>query len=142
MSDTNVPCKVCSYDPTLKILGSWLIELPFEAKSSNALKGNGRGRSGFMYRKLRDDYHAYLKPNVQHIPTATHKRRVFFTRHYCPPAKRFDTDNLAHGFKCLRDCLTMLNLIKDDNEKWLESHYSQVKGAHNYMTITIEDVSW
>lgn len=141
-SDNNIPCGACSYDPTLQILGSWSLELPFEAVSSNALKGNGPGASGHKYRAVRDRFEAFIKANCAHIPAAVTRRRVFFTRYYAKPKRSFDRDNLVAGFKPIRDCLTRQGLLVDDSEKYLESHYKQVRSDTNYVTIDIEDIAW
>ena len=143
MTDNNIPCGVCEYDPTLKILGSWLLELPMAALSRNALKSNVPGRYGHKYRKYRDDAMEFIEANSKHIPKANGaKRRVFFTRYYASPARSFDKDNRAACFKPLQDCLTKLGLIVDDRDKYLQAHYRQVKADSNYMTIEIEDIAW
>lgn len=137
---SNTPCKQCSYDPTLQITGSWLLEIPAPAVSANELKGNGKGRSGWKYRQIRDQFYEMVRARCKHIPVATEKRRVFFCRHYT--GRAYDRDNLVAGMKPLRDCLTTLNLIKDDNNKWLEAHYSQLPADDNYVTIVVEDILW
>ncbi len=138
----NVPCIQCDYNPLLKITGSWLIELPTAAVSVNQIKGNGKGRSGWAYRRVRDTYLEMLRARIRGIPVATEKRRVFFTRYYAGKAKRYDRDNLIAGMKPLRDCLTELLVIKDDSERWLEAHYQQKPYHVNQISIQLEDLIW
>jgi hypothetical protein len=139
----NIPCESCGYDPTLKIFGSWLLELPFEALSGNFLKSNVRGYVGAPYRRYRDKCLAHLQPLVKNIPPATQRRRVTFIRHFASPKRRFDSgDNLAQGFKGVRDTLKTLKMLVDDNDRYLEPHYRQIKTDLNYMTIILEDVCW
>jgi hypothetical protein len=128
------------YDPTLKITGSWLLQLPLAAVSANELKGNGKGRSGWKYRLIRDQFYESIRANCKHIPEATERRRVFFCRHYT--GRPYDRDNLAAGMKPVRDCLTLLKLIKNDNDKWLEAHYSQLPADDNFVSIVIEELIW
>lgn len=138
----NAPCKFCDYDPTLRITGSWLIELPTAAVSANQLQGNGKGRSGWRYRRIRDQFYEHIRARCIHIPTATEKRRAFFTRNYAGRSRPFDRDNLIAGFKPLRDCLTELGLLVDDNATWLEAHYAQKASDVNSISIVIETLLW
>jgi len=142
---SNIPCGKCKYDPTLAILGSWMLELPMEAKSKNDLKDNSRfGHGGRKYRAFRDKCERLMLPLVRSIPTCgdTEKRRVFFTRLYCGRSRDYDDDNLIAGFKPVRDCLKTLNMIHDDSPRWLEAHYDQKKAEYAGMVITIESVAW
>lgn len=138
----NIPCIICGYDPNLEILNAWRLILPFEAVSQNALKSNMRGRAGFKYRNVRDRYIDYIAVHYRDIPRATTKRRVFFTRYFAKPKRSFDRDNLIAGMKPLRDSLTHVGLLVDDDEKHLESHYLQKCSDVNQIVIEIEDIKW
>lgn len=138
----NIPCTYCEWDPTLKVTARWAAVLNTPAVSQNQLKGNGRGRSGWVYRKVRDHFFELLKANSRAIPKATECRRVFFTREYSKRCRPYDRDNLVAGFKPVRDALTMLGLIKDDNAQWLQAHYTQQPGDKNRVLIVIETVVW
>ena len=138
----NIPCQVCAFDPTLKITGSWVLTISAKSPSANTLKGNGKGRSGWKYRLVRDNFLALVAAQSKNVPVATEKRRVFFSREYAGKCRRFDRDNLVAGMKPLRDCLTELKLIVDDADKWLEAHYEQRQGDVNQIIITIEDILW
>lgn len=142
MTSENIPCGACSYNPNLVILSSWSLELPFEAVSANQLKSNRPGQSGFKYRKLRNDIEKYLKQQYPSVLPAVDRRRAFFTRHFAKPKRSFDRDNLIAGFKPIRDCLTLLGWLVDDSEKYLESHYKQIRGEQNFITIDLEDIAW
>lgn len=138
----NIPCKACSYDPSLVVIDTWTFVIPLAVKSGNALRSNGRGYSGHAYRKERDMFLEKIRVLSKGVKPAKNKRRVFFVREYGGKAKPFDSDNLATGFKPVRDCLTELGLLVDDNPKWCEAHYSQLPTGVNQTLITIEDVSW
>lgn len=135
-------CNMCGYDPSLDVPRQWAFRLDTPAVSQNQLKGNGKGRSGWLYRKIRDKFLAMLTRHTLAIPKATQKRRVFFTRTYTGRAKPFDRDNLIAGMKPLRDCLTELGIIVDDSDKWLEAHYQQELGHTNTIGICVQDVTW
>lgn len=138
----NIPCGACSYDPTLPITGSWILELPVVAVSANYLKGNVIGRAHWNYKRIRGGYMEALLAQCRNIPEATEKRRVFFIRNMAGKTRPYDTDNLSGGMKPLRDCLTKLKLIKNDNASWLEAHYFQRRAEVNSVTINIETCIW
>lgn len=134
---------MCNYDPTLKISGSWTLLVPKNAVSQNQLSGNGKGRAGWKYRRIRDEFFELVRARKRNIPDATTRRRVFFTRYYSGKQRPYDRDNLVAGMKPLRDCLTELKLIVDDSERWLEAHYMQKHGETSHIAVDIEEiVSW
>jgi hypothetical protein len=69
------------------------------------------------------------------------RRRVTITRHH-PTRRSFckDADNRMFAGKGIRDCLTRLHLLVDDNDKWLESSVVDVKSPSGRAEtiITIE----
>lgn len=133
---------MCGWNDSLQITGSWCLELPVAAVSSNQLAGNGYKSSGWKYRRYRDSVYELIKARSMNIPEATEKRRAIFTRYYTGRAREFDLDNLVAGFKPTRDCLTKLKLIVDDAPKWLEAHYRQIRSDSNTITIDLETVLW
>lgn len=71
-------------------------------------------------------------------PCQTHRTvRVYSMRHGI-----LDDDNLSAGSKHLRDSLTRLGLIRDDNKKWATFHYTQERIPRSescYTIVTIEE---
>ncbi len=135
-------CEACGYDPGARVKRVGSLWLPVSAVSGNALQGNGKGPSGWKYRTLKRRALSALETCLYDAPLrkAADKRRVFFVRHYIPPQRPFDTDNLVAGMKPIRDCLTMTGLIKDDSARWFEGHYSQEAGDLGGITIRREDM--
>lgn len=134
-------CPACGYDDSAKMRPVGELWLPTDAVSSNQLGGNGKGASGWKYRKLKRSYLNELEAAlaIQPLPKATKKRRVWFVRHYIPPQRAFDTDNLVAGFKPLRDCLTITGLIRNDNNTWVACHYDQEPGDIGGVSVRLEE---
>lgn len=142
---------MCEYDPTLKVLGSWKLCLDIEAVSLNKLKGKTSAVTARMYSARRNKFERLITPLIGHIPIATARRRVTFTRIYKVFKKqtrterskfRFDNDNISYGFKGARDVLTRHNLLIDDNDKYAQVFYLQRPGPEDAVEILIEDVAW
>lgn len=64
------------------------------------------------------------------------KKRIKF---YSQRTRLLDSDNLAGGFKGMRDAIKRVGLIVDDSPKWLEAEYFQVKGKDYQTWFEIED---
>jgi len=139
---SNDPCIRCSYSPSLKVTGRWVIQLPISAVSQNRLSGRTSSVTRRMYSALRNKFEKLIEPVTSHIPRAEAKRRVTFTRVYAKGKRAYDDDNLTAGFKGARDVLTRLGLLLDDKAAFLEAHYSQRPGPADGVEIVIEDVDW
>lgn len=137
----NDPCGACGFSPTVKVKPVADLWLPTDAVSSNWLKGNAKGASGWRYRGFRDRVLRQLEDALatSPVPTAKCKRRVKFTRWMRPTERAYDDDNLRHGFKPVRDCLRTTGVIRDDNARWLEAVYAQLMEEHGGISLEVSD---
>ena len=117
------------------------LKIPREIISGNILAyGHWRNRT-----KDRNDWESRIRvalaltsPLQSTIPCETHRTvHIYSMRHGI-----LDDDNLSAGSKHLRDSLTRLGLIRDDNKKWATFHYTQERiprSEYCYTIITIEE---
>ena len=102
-----------------------IIDLPFATESLNTLMAwKFHQGTRWKYRDHKRDMVNALRAFGGMLNQTTKPMRVTFTRY---SAGELDDDNLRGGFKPLRDALKSVGLIVDDNSKWLEAHYRQVK---------------
>lgn len=101
-----------------------------------------RGRAGYHYRKLRQEFAAALHAALAatKIPKATGKCRVWLKRVFRPGKRLYDVANLIGGGKAIVDVLTSRGLILDDSPKHFEGIYSQVAGKADQIHIRIEAI--
>jgi hypothetical protein len=65
------------------------------------------------------------------------KKTCTLTRHYMGRAQKFDDDNLAGGFKAIRDTIAEW-LLCDDGDGTVEWIYRQERAAENAVVIAIQ----
>lgn len=134
----NVPCQACGFDPTQKINEVGTLYLSCELLSGNKTGSNGKGASGWKYRKAADKYSRAVNLS-EPLPLAApgSRRRVTITRLYRTGRRKFDKDNLVWGCKPLVDVLKKRGYIFDDNPKHVEVVYLQKPGGTNFDRIEI-----
>jgi hypothetical protein len=120
-------------------MSCFVIKLPNATPSLNTLMGwkhHERTRN-WKYAQYKAQVREELEAAFGHheFTKPTKRMRVTFTRF---SAGELDDDNLRGGFKPMRDALKDLNVIVDDNSRWLEAHYFQVKTPTGVQGTTIE----
>lgn len=122
---------------------SWVFALSLVPPSQNVVSGNKGNRGArAKYKKYRDDYQLLLQAwmNELKIPDATGRRRVSISRRYAGRSQRRDRGNLIGGCKPLLDAMTLVGLIVDDKEEFLQDHYYQIRADINEVEIRIEEM--
>lgn len=137
-----VVCSACGYDPALPVLHVADLVVSHSYPSQNQLGANGRGKSGWHYRRFRQEFAAALHSALSAvtIPRAVHKRRVWIKRIYRPGKRPYDVANLLGGGKALVDVLVSRGLLKDDSPKWFEGIYAQEPGPADQIQLAFYDV--
>jgi len=116
---------------------TWTFSLPREVQTGNAL--------AYRHWRFRHaDKLAWLgllrsELLLRPVPLATMRRKVLI---FSYRKRILDDDNLIAGAKHLRDCLTVVGLILDDNARGARVTYEQetvIKGRKTSTVITIED---
>lgn len=135
-------CPACSFDPALPVLHIADLVVSHSYPSQNQLGANGRGKSGWHYRRFRQEFAAALHAALGRveIPKATLKRRVWIKRVYRPGKRPYDVANLLGGGKALVDVLVSRGLLKDDSPKWFEGIYAQEPGPTDQIQLAFFDV--
>lgn len=124
----------------MRLVGELVVKVSYP--SQNELGGNAKGRAGFHYRKLRQEFAAALHAALAatNIPKATGKCRVWLKRVFRPGKRPYEVANLIGGGKAIVDVLVNRGLIVDDNAKYFEGIYSQVAGKADQIHIRIEAI--
>jgi hypothetical protein len=140
-SESNIPCDMCAYDPSLVATWTRTIKVPFEWKSGNDITSNTRGASGSKYRRYRTSFQKVLSGKALSVKKAKCFRRVVLTRHRGYRKREYDSDNLLAGAKPLRDVLTVLGLITGDDPTRARFFYTEEKSldGNDYVEITLEE---
>lgn len=136
---TAASCSRCD-QPLPKSDRSWSFFVPLEPPSQNKISGN-KGRSRYKYKDIRDNYRMLFENQMilLDIPPATVRRRVLVTRIFTGRSRRFDFGNLVGGCKPLLDAMTLVGMILDDKELYLEDHYYQERSDEGGAHIVIEE---
>lgn len=116
-----------------------ILELPYAPPSLNQLMA-WKYREPYRYKRFKAETEQLIELRLAEQkmyppPKAQAKRRVSFIRF---SAGELDDDNLRGGFKPVRDALKTIGLIRDDNARWLEAHYAQVKVKPGAQSMRIE----
>ena len=112
------------------------VEVPIAPPSLNVtMRRNGR----YTTKKVKKDFRDFLSfvlRNTGLIGAKPKERvRVTFTRY---SAGTLDDDNLPGAFKPVRDVLTELGVIANDDARHIEAHYAQVKAGRGVQWTRIE----
>lgn len=140
MSDDE--CRACGYNPALPVVHVATVELPCSFPSQNQLGANARGFAGLKYRKIRQEFAAYLHTALAsaQVPAAQGRRRIWLKRIYRPGKRLYDVANLQGGGKALVDVLVSRGILRDDSPKYFEGIYQQEPGDDDAIVLTIFDI--
>lgn len=146
MKKSNIPCEACGYNPETKVLVSWKIKIPVEARSGNQIGSNSKGPSGWKYRAYKKLLGGKLNPLLgKHkvLRQGKKRRRIKLTRAYGKNKRAYDTDNLYWGFKPLVDILQEQSILVNDNQKWCSRPRPKQQRSETdkgYIVLEIEEL--
>jgi len=142
MPDDFTECEACGFQPELpvKLVADIVVDCSYP--SQNQLGANSRGKMGWHYRRLRQEFAALLHSALAEsaVPKATGKRRLWLRRVFRPGKRPYDIANLVGGGKAVVDVLVSRGLLIDDSPKWLEAYYQQAPGDADRIHLRFFDI--
>jgi len=89
----------------------------------------------WSYMKERDIWSTLIRAKLVPKAKPDHRVKVHCTSYRTSLCDRI---NLAHGFKSCLDALVKLGYLHDDNEKWLDDTYQQIKSPRAFECTVIQ----
>lgn len=129
---------MCAWEPGRKVAKKWLVTGKAVLPSANTVGANGKGSSGFKYRKWRASIDEAIRAQLNQIPRARRHRVGIITRYHYGNFRAYDEENFIGGCKPLVDVLRAYGVIANDNAAYWKGYYRQVKSELGYTYFTVE----